>query len=48
MTTSESAPAPLATVAPDLAARLTPEEREAVERAALEFALALWRGKEGR
>lgn len=31
-----------------LYARLTPAQRAAVERAALEFALALRRGKEGR
>ena len=41
-------PAPLASVAPALAARLTLAQRDAVERAALELALALWRGKEGR
>lgn len=31
-----------------LYARLTPDQRAAVERAAFELALALWRGKEGR
>ena len=40
-------PAPISTV-PALAASVPKELREAVERAALEFALALWRGKEGR
>lgn len=30
-----------------LYARLTPDQRAAVERAALQLALALWRGKEG-
>ena len=41
-------PASLSSVAPALAARLTPAQREAVERAAYELALAIWRGKEGR
>lgn len=30
-----------------LYARLTPDQRAAVERAAYELALALWRGKKG-
>ena len=40
-------PAPISLV-PALAASVPAERREAVERAALAFALALWRGKEGR
>ena len=40
-------PAPI-TAVPALAASVPAERREAVERAALAFALALWRGKEGR
>ena len=31
-----------------LYARLTPDQRAAVERAAYELARAIWRGKEGR
>lgn len=37
------APAPI-TAVPALAASVKPERREAVERAALAFALALWKG----
>lgn len=39
-------PAPLPPTSA-LFARLTPDQRAAVERAAHELALALWRGKEG-
>lgn len=40
-------PAPLPTSSA-LYARLTHDQRAAVERAAYELARALWRGKEGR
>ena len=40
-------PAPLPPTSA-LYSRLTPDQRAAVERAALEVALAIWRGKEGR
>lgn len=40
-------PAPLPPTSA-LFARLTPDQRAAVERAALQLALALWSGKEGR
>ena len=40
-------PAPISLV-PALAASVPAERREAVERAAFQLALALWRGKEGR